>query len=60
MVSIVDRRFYYGRIDYSGRGELPDQEEKLNQRLKRLAGLSEEVGSRYSSQSGESLTPSSL
>jgi len=30
------------RVDYSGRGELSERQQKLNQMLKRLAGLSEE------------------
>jgi meiotic recombination protein DMC1 len=30
------------RVDYSGRGELSERQQKLNQMLKRLSGLSEE------------------
>jgi meiotic recombination protein DMC1 len=30
------------RVDYSGRGELSERQQKLNQMLKRLSGISEE------------------
>jgi meiotic recombination protein DMC1 len=39
---IVDSIMALFRVDYSGRGELSERQQKLNQMLKRLSGLSEE------------------
>jgi meiotic recombination protein DMC1 len=42
LTKIIDSIMALFRVDYSGRGELSERQQKLNQMLKRLAGLSEE------------------